>query len=158
MLETNNMEMNQNPGNRTNSNAKIPTVSAILENRPNISMVTNTSPQKTIMSPKSMTIPIRRPVLQPKLNIIKPSGERKIVTVAPRTRTRPIHLPSIFCPICQTRDPKSTTIKMHMESKREVQCRACNLYFGNCFSLGKHMKGRCRDKKAREEKTAKENV
>ena len=59
--------------------------------------------------------------------------------------------PSIFCPICQTTDTRSATIKLHMESKREVQCKSCKLYFANCFSLGKHRKGRCRDKKAREE-------
>ena len=146
-------ESNQVP---VTSNEKIPTVSAILENRPNITMVT--TPQKTTMSPKTTASPIMRPVLQPKLNMLKPLGERKIVTIAPRTRRKPIHVPSIFCPICQTRDPKSTTIKMHLESKREVQCRACNLYFGNCFSLGKHMKGRCRDKKAREENKAKSDI
>ena len=146
-------ESNQVPGT---SNEKIPTVSAILENRPNITMVT--TPQKTTMSPKTTASPIKRPVLQPKLNILKPSGERKIVTIEPRTCSKPIPVPSIFCPICQTTDRKSSTIKMHMESKRQVQCRACTLYFGNCFSLGKHMKGRCRDKKAREEKTVKLNV
>ena len=157
-LATNQKESGLNPGNTTASDEKIPTVPAILENRPNITMVTNTTPQKTTMSPKTTASPIMRPVLQPKLNMLKPLGERKIVTIAPRTRRKPIHVPSIFCPICQTRDPKSTTIKMHMESKREVQCRACKLYFGNCFSLGKHMKGRCRDKKAREENKVKSDI
>ena len=44
-------ESKQVPGSRTKSNEKIPTVSAILENRPNITMVT--TPQKTTMNPKS---------------------------------------------------------------------------------------------------------
>ena len=64
--------------NTTASDEKIPTVPAILENRPNITMVTNTTPQKTTMSPKTTASPIKRPVLQPKLNIIKPSGYRKL--------------------------------------------------------------------------------
>jgi len=139
------------------TSGKSQTVSAVLENRPNITMITNPSPEKTHMSPKIVASPIKKAIRQQRINVANPHGNRRILTIQPQTR-RSIPVPSIFCPICQTTDRKSSTIKMHMESKREVQCKACTLYFGNCFSLGKHMKGRCREKKAREEKKGKATV
>ena len=125
-----------------------PTVSAILENRQNITMMSNSSGAKDNESPQ------RKHILHEKVNTIKPKVERKILTSVPRSH-RPMPVPSIFCPVCQTTDRRNSTIKMHMEAKRQVQCKACKLYFGNCFSLGKHMKGRCRDKRAKEEIAAK---
>ena len=127
-----------------------PTVSAILENRPNITMMSNTT------APKASDSQQKKPILHQKVNHEKPLVERKILTSVPRSH-RPLPAPSIFCPVCQTTDRRNSTIKMHMEAKRQVQCKACKLFFGNCFSLGKHMKGRCRDKKAREENEAKYN-
>jgi len=136
------------------TSGKNQTVSAVLENRPNISMISNPNPVETHMSPKVVASPTKKPIRQQRINVANPNGNRRILTIPPQTR-RSIPVPSIFCPICQTTDRKSSTIKMHMESKREVQCKACTLYFGNCFSLGKHMKGRCREKKAKEEKKRK---
>jgi len=127
-----------------------PTVSAILENRPNITMMSNTTAAKASDSQQ------KKLILHQKVNHEKPLVERKILTSVPRSH-RPLPAPSIFCPVCQTTDRRHSTIKMHMEAKRQVQCKACKLFFGNCFSLGKHMKGRCRDKKAREENEAKYN-
>jgi len=133
-----------------------PSISSILQKRPGITMVPE-SPPKSNLTQKATLSPVQEASSGTKLNFLKPAvkpSERKIVTIAPRSR-RPVPVPSIFCPICQTTDRRSSTLKMHMESKREVQCRACKLYFGNCFSLGKHMKGRCRDKKAKEERKEK---
>ena len=121
-----------------------PNISAILEKRPNITMTNNSIQDKKSTSHNTrIRSPIKKPVAVPQSNI------RKILTAAPR---RPQPVPSIFCPICQTTDSKNSTIKMHMEAKREVQCKACRLFFGNCFTLGKHMKGRCREKRAQQEK------
>eukprot|EP00092_Neocalanus_flemingeri_P001988 GFUD01002121.1.p1 GENE.GFUD01002121.1~~GFUD01002121.1.p1 ORF type:complete len:340 (+),score=81.30 GFUD01002121.1:77-1096(+) len=135
-------------------NVNNPTVATVLKHRPNITMTNNSPQDKTKTNPRATTSPIKKPISQRKIDFIKSSGERKILTTAPR---KPQPIPSVFCPICQTMDNKNSTIKMHMEAKREVQCRACRLFFGNCYTLGKHMKGRCREKKAKDEKQKKDD-
>jgi len=126
-----------------------PIVSEILENRPNITMMSNSSAGKPSESQQ------RKCISQQKVNSVKSTGEKKILKSVSKSH-RPLPF-SIFCPVCQTTDRKNSTIKMHMDAKRQVQCKDCKLYFGNCFSLSKHMKGRCRDKKAREDIAAKKD-
>merc|ERR1712096_113706 len=130
-----------------NINENETNISAILENRPNITLTSNTIEENTRTNSNTTTSPIKKPVPQPNTRFLKSSG-------AP-SPCKPQPIPSIFCPICQTSDSKCSTIKTHMESKREVQCKACGLYFGNCYTLGKHMKGRCREKRTKQEKQAK---
>ena len=118
-----------------------------MENRPRITMVRKKNEEKKVVCQN------KRPILHPQVNARKNNADKSLIPAAHQPR-KVLPAPSIFCPICQTTDTRSATIKLHMESKREVQCKACKLYFGNCFSLGKHRKGRCRDKKAREENLA----
>jgi len=78
------------------------------------------------------------------------TGQPRVQLVSsnvPTTKRRNLIPPSIFCNVCQKTDYKTNNIKVHMDCKIEVQCKACRLFFANCYSLSKHMKGRCKQKR-----------
>ena len=80
-------------------------------------------------------------------HIGQPPAQLIPAKMLPAPRKRKISRPAIFCSVCQKTDYKTDTLKAHMETRCEVQCKACKLFFGNCFSLSKHIKGmRCKRK------------
>ena len=75
----------------------------------------------------------------------KPPVYPSTTNVWPETTRRKSTRPVIFCPFCKKTDYIIDSLKNHMEARREVQCKECKLFFPNCFSLSKHIKGlRCR--------------
>jgi len=136
--------LSENSSKEPNQFGKNPSVSAAVENRPNITMVSN-STEIVAVTQKQLPTKNKKVYAGKKSPVIK--------TASPKSK-RPVPVFSIYCPICQTIDRSNSNIKKHMDAKRDVQCKKCGQVFENCQSLSKHIKGRCGDK-AKEDMPAK---